>query len=152
MSRVTDDDVRWLLKLVEDEQLDEVEVTQDDERVLVKARSCPSATTIMQAPAAAATPVAAAPVAEAPAPAGVPVASPMTGIFYASPSPDADPFVEVGDKIEPGQVVALIEAMKLFNDVPSPVGGVVMKIVVENEDRIEADQILMYVQPVLAGS
>lgn len=151
MPRVSDDDVRWLLKLVEDEGLDEVEVTQDDERVLVKARSCPGVA-IMQTPAIAASPVAAAPVAEAPAPAGVPVASPMAGIFYAAPSPDAESFVEVGQKIEPGQVVGLIEAMKLFNDVPSPVGGIVMKIEVKNEDRIEADQVLMYVQPVLAGS
>jgi len=150
MARISDDDVRWLLKLLDDEELHEVEVTQGDEHIRVLSQSCPTAT-VMQAPAATASP-AAAPVAEVSAPSGVPVASPMTGIFYAAPSPDAEPFVEVGQKIEPGQVVGLIEAMKLFNDVPSPVGGVVMKIEVKNEDRIEADQVLMYVQPALAGS
>jgi len=151
MSRVSDDDVRWLLKLVEDEGLDEVEVTQDDERVLVRA-PVSSAATVMQASTTATSPATAAPVTETPAPTGVPVASPMAGIFYASPSPDADPFVEVGQKIEPGQVVGLIEAMKLFNDIPSPLGGTVMRIEVENEDRVDADQVLMYVEPALAGS
>lgn len=146
MPPVTDDDVRWLLNLLEDEGLAEIEVAQGDERVLVRARVLASAM-VGAAPAA---PAPAAPAAPQPAvPGGVPVLSPMAGIFYRAPSPEADPFVDVGDRVEAGQIVGLIEAMKLFNEVISPVAGMVTKIVVNNEQRVEPEQTLMYVQQVL---
>ncbi len=153
MPPLTDDDVRWLLDVVADENLDEIEIAQGEERILIRARvAAPVQTAVMGMPAAApvggAAPAAREP-AQAPAPSGTPVVSPMAGIFYGAPSPDADPFVEVGDKIEAGHVIGLIEAMKMFNEVPSPVAGVVMKAVTANEDRVEAEQVLMYVQPVL---
>ncbi len=143
-----DDDVRWLLELLEQEGLEEIEVEQGELRIRVRARTqtrqvvgvAPAA----EGPAAAAQPPQ--PAAPAP-PAGMPLPAPMAGIFYRQPSPDADPFVEEGDRVEAGDVVGLIEVMKLFNEVIAPVSGVVTKIVVENEERVEADQPLMYIQP-----
>lgn len=75
-------------------------------------------------------PAASEPVAPA-APAGTPVATPMGGIFYDAPSPTSPPFVREGDTVTAGQVVGLIEAMKVFNEIPSPVSGLVKKIVAE---------------------
>lgn len=149
MPPIDDDDVLWLLHLLEQEDLVEIEVAQGDDRVLVRAQlpaAAPLAAPVAPPPASAPAP-AAAPTPTAPN--GLPVPAPMAGIFYRAPAPDADPFVEVGDRIEAGQVVGLIEAMKLFNEVISPVAGTVTKIVVENQQRVEADQPLMYVQQTL---
>ena len=65
------------------------------------------------------------------APLGTPVTTPMGGIFYDAPSPTSPPFVKEGDAITVGQIVGLIEAMKVFNEIPSPVGGVVRRLVAE---------------------
>lgn len=138
------DDVRWLLELLESEELAEIELTRGDERVLVRAH-VPMPVPVAYTFAPAQAPKPAAPPRPA-APSGLPVPSPMAGIFYRAPAPDADPFVEVGDRIEAGQVVGLIEAMKLFNEVLSPVAGTVTKIVADNQQRVEAEQSLMYVQ------
>jgi acetyl-CoA carboxylase biotin carboxyl carrier protein len=71
----------------------------------------------------------------------------MAGIFYRQPSPDADPFVEEGDRVQAGDVVGLIEVMKLFNEIIAPVTGVVTRIVVDNQERVEENQPLLYIQP-----
>jgi oxaloacetate decarboxylase alpha subunit len=73
------------------------------------------------------------------------VESPMVGTFYRAPSPDADPFVQVGDRVEAGQTLCLIEAMKLFNELSSSVGGVVREICVENEEPVEYGQLLFLI-------
>lgn len=65
------------------------------------------------------------------APVGNPISSPMNGIFYDAPSPTSPPFVKEGDSVTAGQIVGLIEAMKVFNEIPSPISGVVKKIVAE---------------------
>ena len=65
-------------------------------------------------------------------PAGSPVTTPMSGIFYDAPSPTSPPFVREGDLVTAGQIVGLIEAMKVFNEIPSPIGGTVGKIVAES--------------------
>lgn len=64
-------------------------------------------------------------------PKGVPVTSPMNGIYYAASSPSVAPFVKVGDSVTAGQIIALIEAMKVFNEVPSPVSGTVLEMVAQ---------------------
>jgi len=142
-----DDDVRWLLGLLEAEDLEEIEVEQSDVRIRVRARQV-AQPAVMAGPVAghAAYAAAAQPAADA-APRGVPLPAPMAGIFYRQPSPDAGPFVEQGDRVEAGEVVGLIEVMKLFNEIIAPVTGVVVKVVVENEERVEAEQPLMYIQP-----
>lgn len=66
------------------------------------------------------------------APMGTPVASPMNGIFYDAPSPASPPFVKEGDLVTAGQVIGLIEAMKVFSEIPSPVSGIVKRVVAES--------------------
>jgi acetyl-CoA carboxylase biotin carboxyl carrier protein len=65
------------------------------------------------------------------APVGIPVTTPMNGIFYDAPSPTSPPFVKEGDNVATGQIIGLIEAMKVFNEIPSPISGTVKKIVAE---------------------
>ena len=84
-----------------------------------------------------------APVADAPV--GMPISSPMTGIFYSSPSPTAPPFVKEGDTVEAGQVVALIEAMKVFNEITAPMAGRVTKVVASNGQLVQPGEPLLYI-------
>lgn len=107
----------------------------------------------------AATPVAAAPVTEAPAPVieaptvaddtskYIEVKSPMIGTFYRRPSPDKKNFVEVGSEIKTGDVICIIEAMKLFNEIEAEVTGKVVKIFVDDSTPVEYDQLLFLVDP-----
>ncbi|MBI3615921.1 MAG: acetyl-CoA carboxylase biotin carboxyl carrier protein [Candidatus Omnitrophica bacterium] len=89
-----------------------------------------------------------APAVEAPArPAGLEIKSPMVGTFYRAPAPDAPPFVETGQEIEPGQVLCIIEAMKLMNEIKSEVKGRILQIPVENGQPVEFGQILFLVEP-----
>lgn len=88
---------------------------------------------------------------EAPAPAapakkGTPITSPMVGTFYKSPSPDADAFVSVGQSISKGDVVCIVEAMKMMNEIESEVSGKVVEICVEDGQPVEFGQVLMYVE------
>ncbi|HIK38582.1 MAG: acetyl-CoA carboxylase biotin carboxyl carrier protein [Geminocystis sp.] len=77
----------------------------------------------------------------------VEITSPMVGTFYRAPAPGEPPFVEVGDIVSPGQVVCIIEAMKLMNEIEAEVGGRVMEIVVENGQPVEYGQTLMWIAP-----
>ena len=99
-----------------------------------------------QAPAAQA-PAAAAPAAPAKEDNLVTIKSPMIGTFYRRPSPDKPLFVEVGDEIQVGKVVCIIEAMKLFNEIESEVSGKVVKILVDDATPVEYDQPLFLVNP-----
>ncbi|MFH1868316.1 MAG: acetyl-CoA carboxylase biotin carboxyl carrier protein [Candidatus Omnitrophota bacterium] len=75
------------------------------------------------------------------------IKAPIVGTFYRSPSPDAEGFVEVGQEIEVGQVVCIIEAMKLMNEIKSEVKGRVIDILAENSDPVEYGQILFLIEP-----
>ena len=77
---------------------------------------------------------------------GTPITSPMVGTFYSSPSPDAEPYVKVGDTIRAGQIVCIIEAMKLMNEIEADVSGKITEICVENGETIEFGQVLMYIE------
>jgi len=77
---------------------------------------------------------------------GKPITSPMVGTFYKSPSPDAKPFVSNGSVVEEGQVVCIIEAMKLMNEIESDVSGKIIEICVEDGQPVEFGQVLMYVE------
>jgi acetyl-CoA carboxylase biotin carboxyl carrier protein len=107
-------------------------------------------------PAAPAAAAATAPAADAAAPASsagpdesklVAVKSPMVGTFYRSSSPDKPAFVKVGDSINKGDVVCIIEAMKLFNEIESEVSGTIVKVLVEDAQPVEYDQVLFMVDP-----
>lgn len=82
----------------------------------------------------------------APAPKGKPITSYMIGTFYSSPSPDDAPFVKVGDNVATGQVVCIIEAMKLMNEIEAEVSGKITEICVKNGESVEIGQVLMYVE------
>ncbi|MBD3291708.1 MAG: biotin carboxyl carrier domain-containing protein [Armatimonadia bacterium] len=147
-----DADVQWLLDALEEHGLQEIEVEQGDLRIRVSAAGVAAArpqalVTTPPAPAQQAPAPAQAEEPAQPAHSGVPVISPMAGIFYRQPSPDTDTFCEEGDRVEAGDVVGLIEVMKLFNEITAPVTGVVSKFVVESEERVEADQPLLYISP-----
>jgi acetyl-CoA carboxylase biotin carboxyl carrier protein len=75
------------------------------------------------------------------------VTSPMVGTFYSAPSPDADPYVEVGQRVGAGTVLCIIEAMKLMNELESEVGGTIVKIMVENAEPVEYGQVLFLIDP-----
>ncbi|OGR57247.1 MAG: acetyl-CoA carboxylase, biotin carboxyl carrier protein [Elusimicrobia bacterium GWA2_69_24] len=97
------------------------------------------------APAAA--PAAAAPAGAAAMPANtVAIKSPMMGVFYRSPTPSSPPFVREGDVVKPGDVIALIEAMKVFNDLKSDVAGKVVRIMIENGKPVKVGQEILWVE------
>ena len=75
------------------------------------------------------------------------VKSPIVGTFYRSPSPGKDPYFKVGDVIESGDVVCIVEAMKLFNEIESEIAGKIVKVVVEDASPVEYDQVLFLVDP-----
>lgn len=119
-----------LAALMEEYRLTEAALEDGTFRVAFRRHAKPAAAV------AAATPVETLPevMEEAPvieAPVGTPVTTPMGGIYYDAPSPTSSPFVKVGDMVTTGQIVGLIEAMKVFNEIPSPVSGVVKKLVAE---------------------
>ncbi len=99
---------------------------------------------VAQAPAAA--PAAAAPVADETSK-YVTIKSPMIGTFYSSPKPDIDAFVSAGSDVSKGQVVCIIEAMKLFNEIESDISGRIVKVLVDNATPVEFDQPLYLVDP-----
>ena len=84
---------------------------------------------------------------EVPKPAGLEIKSPMVGTFYRASSPEAPPFVETGQEIEPGQVLCIVEAMKLMNEIKSEVRGRILQILVENGQPVQFGQSLFLVEP-----
>ena len=84
-------------------------------------------------------------VVEVAVPKGTPITSPMNGIFYGSPSPGSPSFVKEGETVQAGQVVGLIEAMKVFNEIPSTVSGTVLKLVAETGALVQPGDVLLYI-------
>jgi len=144
--------LKKLIDLVEESGIAELEITEGEEKVkIVKggglsvspAASAPApAPATISAEAKAAAP--AVPAAEAPAEGHV-VKSPMVGTFYRAPSPDAKPFVEVGEAVKEGQTICIVEAMKLMNEIESDASGTVKAILVENGQPVEYGQPLFIV-------
>src|SRR5437773_7443873 len=136
--------VAELLERLANGEVSELEVKRGGVRVRVAkngGRVAPTAAgTVATAQAAAAVP--AAPVKELPT-----VNAPLTGIFYRSSSPQTEPFVQVGSKVEPGDVIGLIEAMKLSNEIRSTQSGRVRRIFAENGQLVRAHQPLLEVEP-----
>jgi acetyl-CoA carboxylase biotin carboxyl carrier protein len=99
------------------------------------------------APAAAAATPSASPQAPAPSPQFLEIKSPMVGTFYQSPEPAAQPYVRVGSRVNVGQVVCIIEAMKIMNEIESEVAGVVREVAVQNAQPVEFGQVLFRVDP-----
>jgi acetyl-CoA carboxylase biotin carboxyl carrier protein len=142
--------LKKLIDLVQESGIAELEITEGEEKVkIVKGGVVMAAPAVMApaaAPAAGARPAAplaaaaAAPEPAAPAVEGHVVKAPMVGTFYRSPSPDAKAFVEVGQQIKEGDVICIIEAMKLMNEIDSDAAGTVKAILVENGQPVEYGQ------------
>jgi acetyl-CoA carboxylase biotin carboxyl carrier protein len=161
-------EIQSLIKFVSDSGVDEVEIEKKDFKLSIKKApptviQAPMAPQVIQAslPAAhsvqpAQQPVAKAPEASQPAATDAApkadnvktITSPMIGTFYRSSSPDKPSFVNVGDEIKAGQVVCIVEAMKLFNEIESEISGRIVKVLVENAQPVEYDQPLFLVEPV----
>jgi acetyl-CoA carboxylase biotin carboxyl carrier protein len=147
-----------ILHAVRDTGVAELDLARGDFKLTIRQQT--AAVPVAAAPLPVAAPVAppTAPVPVAvPAAAEAPVApkakvitlnSPMVGTFYRSPSPEAPPFVEVGDTVKAGQTVCIIEAMKLMNELEAEANGRVVRILVENGDPVEYGQPLVELEPV----
>jgi len=137
--------VKKLIELLEESDINEIEIKEGEESVRISRGSV--ATTVMAAPVAAApAPVAAAPAAVAVAASSAPanaVLSPMVGTFYRSPSPSAPKFIEVGQSVKVGDVICIVEAMKMMNQIEADRAGVVEAILVEDGQPVEFDQPLV---------
>ena len=142
--------LKKLIDLVQESGIAELEITEGEEKVRI-ARG--GAVTVAQAKAASAAAPATAP-APAPAPAapeppaasdGHAMKSPMVGTFYRAPSPDAKPFVEVGQVVKEGQTICVIEAMKLMNEIEADASGTVKAVLVENGQPVEYGQALFII-------
>lgn len=143
--------IKKLIELVEESGIAELEITEGEESVRIhRGGVAPVAPVYAPAPVAApAAPVVdAAPVADAApsVPTGHTVKSPMVGSFYRASSPEAKPFVEVGSKVNVGDTLCIIEAMKMMNQIESDKAGVVKAILVNNQDAIEFDQPLFVIE------
>jgi len=130
--------------------------TKKQEAPVIAVPSAPAVPAVQAPPPAAPEPAQPAPQtkgADAPAESGggeeglVEVRSPIVGTFYRSPSPDKPPYIKVGDSIDVGSVVCIVEAMKLFNEIESEVSGKIVKVVVEDASPVEYDQVLFLVDP-----
>lgn len=152
--------VKKLLELISDSDVNEVSIEEGDFKIKVKKTSEAAAQTVQyqmpQQPQAAQAPAAPQPTApenDKPAsdsdsgqPAGDVVKSPIVGTFYEAPSPDTDPFVAVGDRVEAGQTICIVEAMKIMNEIEAEFSGTVEKILVEDGSPVEYDQPLFIIK------
>ena len=149
------DYIEKLAKIIADNDLTEISI-EDGEQAITIRKDLPEVNMVASAPAAVAAAPQVAP--QAPAQASAPaqpakeevkgkaITSPMVGTFYAASSPEAAPFVEVGSTVNVGDVVCIIEAMKLMNEIKAEQAGKVVQICVKNGDPIEFGQVLMYVE------
>lgn len=143
--------VKKLIELLEESDVAEIEIREGEESVRISRGAPqpaypapPAAAPIQQAAAAPAAPPA---TEKAPAPShqGTPVKSPMVGTFYRSPSPTSMPFVEVGQQVKADEVVCIVEAMKMMNQIQAGRSGVVEAILVEDGEPVEFDQELIII-------
>ncbi len=153
--------VKELLLMMEKTELEEFEIVIEDDQGEIRLRKGSTggnvlSNQIMTSPGAA---VIGQQAAAVPAPASeekagdpetagtVEINSPIVGTFYSAPAPDADLYVKVGEHIEIGQTVCIVEAMKLMNEIQAEVGGTVVKILVENAQPVEFGQVMFLVKP-----
>ena len=136
-----------LLEIMHENDLDALKVKMGDS-IFELVRRDPGAAAAAPAPAAPSAP-GAAPQAGAPAASAnvEKVTAPLVGVFYRSAAPDAESFVKEGDRVEPGQVLCILEAMKLFNEITSDYAGIITRIVPENGELVSLGQELFWIEP-----
>ena len=144
--------VKKLIELLDDSGIAEIEITEGEESVRISRYAAGTPVVAAAAPVAAPAPVAAAPAAAPEAPAAEPaeepaedgfeVSAPMVGTFYAAASPGAAPYVQVGDRVNEGDTLCIIEAMKMMNQIEADVSGVIKSIRIQNGEPVEFGQVL----------
>ncbi len=146
------EEIKDLIKLVSKSGLGKVEIEREGFRISIKGSQ--SEPVMYQAAPMVAAPVAAAPAAPASSENNsaddskyITIKSPMIGTFYRTPGPDKDAFVNVGDSIQKGDKVCIIEAMKTFNEIESEISGKIVKVLVDNASPVDYDQPLFLVDP-----
>ncbi|MDO4723925.1 MAG: acetyl-CoA carboxylase biotin carboxyl carrier protein [Comamonadaceae bacterium] len=149
--------LKTLIDLVSESNVTELEITEAEGKVRIVKGGAP---VFVPAPVAAAAPAltaiapiasapqpeAASPAAAAPAAAGASITAPMVGTFYRAPNPSADAFVEVGTQVKEGQIVCIIEAMKILNEIEADRSGTIKQILVENGQAVEYGQPLFIIE------
>ncbi len=139
--------IEALAKIVKENDLGRIKISSEDLEIVVEGKRCPPP---MAAPAAVPAPAVISAAAQNPAPAaaasGNIITSPIIGTFYSSPSPEKPPFVRVGDNVNAGDVVCIIESMKLMNEINSEFSGKVAEIYVNNGDPVEYGQKIMRIE------
>ncbi|HXR97882.1 MAG TPA: acetyl-CoA carboxylase biotin carboxyl carrier protein [Terriglobales bacterium] len=144
--------IRKLIDTLIEKHIDEFELEEEGRRIRIR-RGGPPAPSVASAPASAPAPAAAAGAAPAaaPAPTGeeglITVSSPIVGTYYESPSPGSPEFVKVGDAVEVGQVLCIIEAMKLMNEIEAESQGEIVRKLVTNGQPVEYGQALLLLRP-----
>ncbi|MCK5032151.1 MAG: acetyl-CoA carboxylase biotin carboxyl carrier protein [Calditrichia bacterium] len=153
-------EIRQLIKLVENSEIGELEIVEEGKKLRISKNSKNDSNGVMAMNPAVmnyAAPVAAVPQVAAPADAATAeepsaaseyqeLRSPMVGTFYRAPSPEADAYVDVGQNVDTGQTLCIIEAMKLMNEIESDFSGKVVKIMVENAQPVEFNQVLFLIE------
>ena len=156
--------IRQLIKMVEGSNISEIEIEEEGKKLKIsknfstngsspgvqmipsampQAMQIPQPVTGMSPLPAEAAPT---PTAETPSANEYEALSPMVGTFYRAPSPDADPYVEVGQKVLKGQTLCIVEAMKLMNEIECEVDGKITKILIENTQPVEYNQVLFIIE------
>jgi acetyl-CoA carboxylase biotin carboxyl carrier protein len=148
--------IKKLIELLEESGIAEIEIKEGEEAVRISRMppgtfaQPPQVTHLMPSPATSAVPavkeVAAAEAVQAPKPSEHVITAPMVGTFYGSPSPGAKPFVEIGDEIKVGQVLCIIEAMKMMNQIEADRAGRIASVMARNGDPVEFGQPLFVVE------
>ncbi len=143
---IDDELVRRLGELLRDAGLTEIEFADGDRRLRVTRATAPVVAAVAPAPAAAVPP----PVSTGRVTGGAPppgaITSPMVGTAYVAPEPNAPPFVRVGDQVQQGQTVMIIEAMKVMNPIKAPRGGTVTQIMIHDAQPVEFGEALMIIE------
>lgn len=144
--------INELLGIMHEHDLDRIKVKVGDAVYELVRREAGAQLVAAPMAASAAPHAAAAPAAEAAAASGPPanvkrVTAPLTGVFYRSPSPDADSFVNQGDRVESGSVLCILEAMKLFNEIQSDYAGTIVRIIPQNGELVSQGEDLFWIQP-----
>lgn len=136
-----------MIALMNENNLNELEMERGDLKIKIKKGPSgePEQVVVQTVPAQVSAPEAGK-AAPSPKAAGVPIKAPMVGTFYKAPSPDAPPFVEPGQMVEVGQVICIIEAMKLMNEIKSEVKGKVLEVLAENGSPVEFGQSLFLIE------
>ena len=142
-------EIKEMISLMNENNLSEVEIERNGMKVKLKRAPEPGQEIMLErSPVAVKAPVAEEAISkETPETRLVEFKAPIVGTFYRAPSPEAESFVEVGQEIEVGQVVCIIEAMKLMNEIKSEVRGKIIDILTDNADPVEYGQILFLIEP-----